>query len=313
MGFLGSLMKGLAGSQELIASSIGAVTTAIQNRKNREWNAEQAELNREFQSAEAEKSRVFNSNEAALQRDWSAAEAERARDWNEEMYAKYNSLSGKIAQAEQAGVNPMLAITGNAVSPMAASSSVPSGVSASSGSPSGATATSSFVDIVGSMLGMGKLKAEIDNIEADTDQKKTESYTQLAKLASEIRSMDSLSDLNVQKALESVQNIDNLKSQLKLTDAQASMVQDQINYLNAQANYINSIREPDTRKRMADAEISEWMNKNKQLFKSLDVGLEAAQVISDIGIGIFNARTGANAPFVVPKDGQVYFPSDIVH
>lgn len=136
--------------------------------KNRVFQSAEADENRTFQSEEAEKARVFNSNEAALQREWSAAEAEQARDWQEEMYAKYNSLSGKISQAEQAGVNPMLAITGNAVSPMSATSSAPSGVSApGSPSPSGAMASGSaasngMLNILGAILDGAKLKSEID-------------------------------------------------------------------------------------------------------------------------------------------------------
>lgn len=142
---LSTIFKGITGSQDLIGSAIGAISSSINAKKEREWNAEQAEINRTFQS-----------NEAALQRDWSAAEAERARDWEEEMYDKYNSLSGKIQQAHEAGVNPMLAITGNAVSPMSTSSPMPSGASAGSvGNPTG-----SFVNIIGEMLGLQKLQAE---------------------------------------------------------------------------------------------------------------------------------------------------------
>lgn len=196
MGFLDNVLKFVQGNSSIVGSAVGAVTSGIQNHINRKWNAEQAELNREFQSDEAEKARLFNSREASLQRDWSSQEAERARDWNEEMYAKYNSLSGKIAQAEQAGVNPMFAVTGNAVSPMQASSSAPSGASASGPSASGSAAASSFVDLVGSMLGMSKLKAEIENIKADTRKKSAEGEGQ------EITN-ESLRDMNVQQILES--------------------------------------------------------------------------------------------------------------
>lgn len=163
MGWLDSLITGAFG----VAQQVG------QN-----WfNANQAEINRDFQSDEAEKNRLFQGNEAALQRDWSSQEAERVRDWEEEMYAKYNSLSGKIAQAEQAGVNPMLAITGNAVSPMSANSSAPSGASAGSvGTPSGSAATAAFVDIIGQIMGVKKIKSQInvDNALAEKYRKEAE-------------------------------------------------------------------------------------------------------------------------------------------
>lgn len=216
MGFLDNVLKFVQGNSSLVGSAVGAVTSGIQNHINRKWNAEQAELNREFQSDEADKARLFNSHQASLQRDWSSQEAERARDWNEEMYAKYNSLSGKIAQAEQAGVNPMFAVTGNAVSPMQASSSAPSGASASGPSASGSAAASSFVDLVGSMLGMAKLKAEIDNIKADTRGKDSHSdYTAwLSRLSEREYKIITENDFDIRK----------LESEIGLTNEQAIKV-----------------------------------------------------------------------------------------
>ena len=214
-------MDGISGNQGLVGSAIGAVTTAVQNKKNRDWNAEQAELNRQFQSAEAETARQFSANEAALQREWSSQEAERARDWNEEMYEKYNSLSGKIQQAEQSGVNPMFAVSGNSVTPMSASSSAPSGASASAGgSPSGSQASASFVDLIGSMLGMANLKAEIDNINADTKGKETQSeYTSwLSKLSEREYNIITEYDFDIQ-SLESEIGLNNDQANLAFQTA----------------------------------------------------------------------------------------------
>lgn len=162
-GWLGSLITGLFGTAQQGAQMA--------------YDASQAKKNRDFQSEEAELNRVFQSNEAALQRDWSSQEAERAMDWQEEMYAKYNSLSGKIAQAEQAGVNPMLAVTGNAVTPMSASPSIPSGASAGSvGTPSGDSASMAFVDIIGKVLGFKQVQSQInvDNALAEKYRKEAE-------------------------------------------------------------------------------------------------------------------------------------------
>lgn len=218
MSWLSKIWKGITGSQGLIGSVIGAISGSVQQNKLNDFNAEQAQLNRDFQSEEAQKNRdfqsdeaelarIFNSNEAALQRDWSSQEAERARDWNEEMYEKYNSLSGKIAQAEQAGVNPMFAVTGNAVSPMAANASSPSGAAASGasagsvGTPSGATATAQFVDIVGQMLGLAKLKSEIQVNEARANKDNTDAET--GKITNE-----TLREWNVTQILEAKSRID---------------------------------------------------------------------------------------------------------
>ena len=136
--------------ESLVNKYTGAGLTGAEQAQN-DFNAEQADINR-----------IFQSNEAALQRDWSAAEAERARDWQEEMYAKYNSLSGKVAQAEQAGVNPIFAVTGNAVSPMQTSPSVPSGASAGGSSASGSLGPAdSFTNLIGQLVLKQKQKVQI--------------------------------------------------------------------------------------------------------------------------------------------------------
>lgn len=105
----------------------------------------------------------FNASEAAKARDFSAAQAEQQMDWQEEMYQKYNSLQGKMEQAREAGVNPMYAVTGNAVSHMS-----PSGPSVAAPSASGSSSRGPSPDMVGSLLSFSKLKAEIDNINAQT-------------------------------------------------------------------------------------------------------------------------------------------------
>lgn len=105
----------------------------------------------------------FNASEAAKARDFSAAQAEQQMDWQEEMYQKYNSLQGKMEQAREAGVNPVYAATGNAVSPMSAS-----GPSVAAPSASGSSSRGPSADMVGTFLSFSKLKAEIDNINAQT-------------------------------------------------------------------------------------------------------------------------------------------------
>lgn len=152
---------------------------------------------------------AYSSNEALLDRQWSSQEAERARDWNEEMYAKYNSLSGKIAQAEEAGVNPMFAVTGSAVSPMTTGASAPSGASASSVSPTG----NALTDMIGQVMGIMKLKSEIENIKADTDQKLASSdYTSwLSKLSERSYKIITENNFDIRK----------LESEIGLTNDQA--------------------------------------------------------------------------------------------
>lgn len=106
---------------------------------------------------------AFNASEAEKARNFTAQQAEDERDWQEEMYAKYNSFSGKMSQAAEAGVNPMFAATGSSVTPMSPSAGIGSSPAASGSSSRGPSP-----DMVGSILGFSKLKAEIDNIQAQT-------------------------------------------------------------------------------------------------------------------------------------------------
>lgn len=107
----------------------------------------------------------YNAAEAQKARDFSAQEAEINRDWQEEMYSKYNSLHGKMQQAREAGVNPMLAVTGSATSPMSTSPAQPAAPAASGSS---ASPVGQISDMVGAALGFCKLQSEIKNIQAQT-------------------------------------------------------------------------------------------------------------------------------------------------
>lgn len=107
----------------------------------------------------------YASNEARSARDFSAQQAEINRDWQEEMYSRYNSLQGKIAQANDAGVNPLFAVTGSATSSM---STAPSSVAAPVASPSSVSPVGQLSDMVGATLGFSKLSAEIENIRSVT-------------------------------------------------------------------------------------------------------------------------------------------------
>ena len=108
---------------------------------------------------------AYASSEARAARDFSAQQAEINRDWQEDMYARYNSLQGKVAQANEAGVNPLYAVTGSATSPMSAA---PPSVAAPAASPSSASPIGQLSDMVGATLGFSKLSAEIENIRSVT-------------------------------------------------------------------------------------------------------------------------------------------------
>lgn len=263
---------------------LGTGLTNQQIQQN-EFNAEQAELNRAFQS-----------NEAALQRDWSAAEAERARDWQEEMYEKYNSLSGKVAQAEQAGVNPMFAVTGDSVTPAPTSSPTPSGSAAAGSAASGSlSATDSFVNLIGQLIGAQKIKSEI----AVNESIAQKNVADANKAEKETSWMDRLNE-----------------DKLQMSSAQRDLIDEQLSYLNTQASYLSEITEPESRLKRAQALMAEWQEKNKELFKGIEIGSDLLTVLANVGVGIVNAKAGlslANRPLVVGKDASVFHPSDIVH
>lgn len=115
----------------------------------------------------------YASLEAQKARNFSAQEAEINRDWQEEMYARYNSLQGKVAQAREAGINPLFAVTGSATSPMSANPVQPA---PSSASPSSASPLGQISDMASSILGFSKIDAEIKNIEASNRKLAAESF-----------------------------------------------------------------------------------------------------------------------------------------
>lgn len=207
-------------------STVNSKTQAGLTGAQRDQNA--------FNSREAEANRDFQSAEAAAQRDWSSQEAERARDWQEEMYDKYNSLSGKISQAEQAGVNPMFAVTGNAVTPMSASSSAPGGASAPGSQASaglGSSPTEGLMSLMSGLMGLKKIQAEIRNIDADTRQTdKNTSWIDslntisISKLQSDMEKNSSEVALNLQNVRESISRVSVNDSVIELNGAKVELV-----------------------------------------------------------------------------------------
>lgn len=234
-----------------LSGLLGGILSGVQQGFQNKFNANEAQKQRDFQSREAEITRAFNSFESALQRDWSSQEAERARDWQEEMNAKYNSISGKISQAEQAGVNPMFAVTGNAVSPASASTSAPSGSAASAGIPSGASATSSFVDLVGNILGLSKLKAEVENIEADSAEKKARA----SKQEKETSWLDAMSEAQLKNLMTST---DELQSRIHVNNATAGKLSAESNKLFQEGLRISKITDHEVKKAEAEATLADF-------------------------------------------------------
>lgn len=267
-GLFGGLFSGLSGLGlgSLVQSIIGKYTDAtvtggevIRNQ----WDLDKMSISNQF----------------------SAQQAEISRDWQEEMYAKYNSLSGKISQAREAGVNPLFAVTGNAVSPMSTTSGAPSGTAVTG---SGQKSVSDLLSSLASLIG---LKAQIKKTNAETQQIETNTDISLQKLGAELSNLESSTQLNMQKVVESATSIEKIKSDINLNDHHAELFAEQVQYLISLANYINAIKEPERRLKVAQATIAEWQERNKELFKGIEIGADVVGTLSDIGIGIFNAKT----------------------
>ena len=281
--------------ESLVNKYTGAGLTGAEQAQN-DFNAEQADINR-----------IFQSNEAALQRDWSAAEAERARDWQEEMYAKYNSLSGKVAQAEQAGVNPIFAVTGNAVSPMQTSPSVPSGASAGGSSASGSLGPAdSFTNLIGQIIGLKKLESEIavnDSVaeknSADAKKLREETPLSVQKLISEISAIDMsahVSGAQFNQIIEQTKNIvqerSNLVAQLNLTYDQAENLQAVTQKLISETEHLDKISDYEVRSAKAKAAVDEFDASLAELVNQLDEHSdEAAAAVQGLSkFGTFVAK-----------------------
>lgn len=121
MGIIGSLINGAFSS---INTAVSAKATRKENEKDRQWNAQQAELNRMYQTGEREAAQeyntsereavqAFNSEEAAKNRDWQTSEREAVQDWNLEQWNReneYNSPEAQMDRMTAAGINPNAAI-----------------------------------------------------------------------------------------------------------------------------------------------------------------------------------------------------------
>ena len=95
---------------------------------------------------------------------WSAEEAQKQRDWEEEM--RNTSFQAQVKDMQKAGLNTALMYGGTGSS----GATVPSGASASSVSPS----SGNIGDLLGSIMDIALLGAQIENIKADTANKNAE-------------------------------------------------------------------------------------------------------------------------------------------
>ena len=105
------------------------------------FSSAQQKRQNQFNAEEAQKARDFNAEEAEKQRDWSTSEREATQDWNLDQWNReneYNSPKAQMQRMLDAGINPNSAINqlsnvaGGSVRSSAGSGASASGPSASS-------------------------------------------------------------------------------------------------------------------------------------------------------------------------------------
>lgn len=139
---------------------LGASSLGYEISKDQKLTGAQREAN-EFTRQQAEAQMAFQSREAQM-----------ARQWQEDFYNQYQSPEAMMRQYQSAGLNPAL-MYGGAGSPSSPpSTGIPSGAGGSSVTPQGSS------NIVEAFARLASLAAQIDNVKADTDQKRSETRMQ---------------------------------------------------------------------------------------------------------------------------------------
>lgn len=142
---LATLIAGIAAAGASTGQAIGA---GKMNKRAQEYSETENRRNRQFQ----------------------AEQAQLGRDFQEEMYNKYYSPSAQMQQFKDAGINPITAV-GQITGQGGMSSPSPAG--GSSLQPNFVNPMDSLGGIVDSIMGISRLKAEIRNLNADSLQKET--------------------------------------------------------------------------------------------------------------------------------------------
>lgn len=175
---------------------------------------------------------------------FSSSEAEIARQWQEDMYNKYQSPSAMIDQYKDAGLNPALMYGGASGSSANFSSSSPSSVSPSSGS--------GLSDIIATVTSMAKLKAEIDNVNADTHLKE-EAAGEHGARARSISELTPVQKRQIEQDIKSSQQgITESEARCRSLAAQAALYEAEKQGIDIQNKFIEPLKELEIKQRELD-------------------------------------------------------------
>lgn len=190
----------------------------------------------------------FSSQQADLDRRFQSAEAEKARDWQENEYLKYNSPAAQVRQYQAAGINPAL-MFGDPATPAPSQTSVPAGASAASVTPSGGD----LVGMIGQMLNLSKLDAEIENLRDDSRLKRVNARS--AELQNQLT--EKFGEIRAQADYDKVQaEISKSLEEGKLTKEQRLVL----------VPAEKALKEAQSRSLSVEALISEWKHNYMELY-----------------------------------------------
>lgn len=169
MGFLSKFFGSDSESVPFGGLGFGFITDIV----NMILQAQQNKVQRQHEFALQNDAQDFNSVQAQLNRDFQSKEAELAYERQLDYYEQTQSAQAKVKEYQEAGLNPAL-LAGGISSGSSPAPSAPSGSVASSGiSGSSAKSLPALSNVLETFLHMKRQEAEIQNIEADTEQKET--------------------------------------------------------------------------------------------------------------------------------------------
>lgn len=235
---MGWFSTGAAGS--ILGAGLGAIGSVagglIQQNQNKKMMREQMRWN----TSEREASQNFTRSERLAQQGYQTAERNAQNDWSEMMYQNYQSPQALRAQYSAAGLDPALAISGNAA-PAASSGS-------SGGAPTGAGAptmgiTPPYQNMNSFSQGFGQIADALASLaQAKKAGVETDFYEKtFASRVNQVLKNEVLQDLeidakalgnkNAQKAFEKLEveiqkehmNLDVIEKQLDILDKEGAI------------------------------------------------------------------------------------------
>ena len=188
--------------------------------------------NQEMQKKENQKDRDFNAEQAQLNRDFQSKEAEAAFEREVDFYEQYQSMGAQMRQMKENGLNPALMYGGApSVGSSTPASAAPSGSAASSSSsrlPEIMDVAKSVFDLESIKAAIAQSKAEANKTEAEAKkiQKETswiDSYNSASveSMRAGIRQVESNIKVNEQEVQESLQRV---KESIKRMDKMDSEI-----------------------------------------------------------------------------------------